>query len=1059
MITGLRAHHSTDCRPRAASTSLLLVCGLWLSAFQGELHAQAASAAIDEAVPLDPRAVAVVPFTNISGDPSDDWIGAGIAETVTADLDRLGSVSVVEREAFRDRGHQPRAAPASSDGSAARELGRRLGVSWIVSGGFQRVGDQLRITARIVDVETGAVSQMVKVDGMLGEIFALQDRIVVELGQGFELFASESIPRMPAAERRSDDRQKGPIGRYAFLPTSEGEALSEGGAFSPEATASRGARTPEATADRETPSAEAPASAVPTGSPGGLGAPGGRGARVSRPPPATVPAPSVLPPEDVTGGIAFENNEPRLGVATGAGVLSGRPTVRPPRTETRPTIDGRLDDAVWRSAARITEFTQQNPVEGAPATEATDVYVAYDSQNVYIAFHAHYSDPSIMRANRSDRDQAFRDDTVLVYFDTFLDQQRAYVFSVNGYGVQMDSIMNAHGGGGGGFSRGRGGRRRGGGGSSGIPRGDSSWDALFDSGGQIVDDGFTAEMAIPFKSLRYPQRGGDTPHRWGFQIVREIRGKDENVVWSPLSRDIAGFLPQMGVLDGMSSLSTSRNLEILPTFTAINFGALDTDTGDFNVKDTSPEGGVNFKYGVTSNLTTDFTVNPDFSQIESDRPQIEVNQRFALFYPELRPFFLEGAEIFSMSGPVTLVHTRTIVDPRYGAKLTGKVGKTTVGVMFADDEAPGNVEDRDAPAFDQTAKTFVGRVRYDLYSESHIGGIFTDREFLDGYSRLGGVDGSFRFGRTHSFSFRAIGAQHRDLEGVERTGELFHGSFRKEGRNLSYSAFGYTLSPDFKTDVGFVRRTDQKRISTNVSYRWWPESWIINWGPSVRYGRNYNFDDILEDEEASLSLRASFARNVSFRSSVDRDMERFGGINFHKTRLSYGGSVNTSRTVSVGGFFNRGDEIFYDRVNPYLGYNTGGTVYITLRPVSRFQSEININTSRFTDPRSDDEEVFDVKIVRGLTTYQFTERMLFRNISEYNTFDKTVGLNFLATYRVNAGTVFYIGYDDHYQRADRLFGEDLDINADGIPDPFYQPDEFKQTNRAIFMKLQYLFRY
>ena len=1075
MIVGLRAHDCTDYRRRwFVATSLVLACGFMLAAFQGDVYAQAATAENDEAVPPDPPAVAVVPFTNISGDPSDDWIGSGIAETVTADLERLGSVAVVGREAFLDPGRQPPADLASGGESEARELGRLLGVSWIVTGGFQRVGDQLRITARIVQIETGAVSETAKVDGKLDELFALQDRIVAELGPGFELLASEPAPRVAAAEPRRDDSR----GRAGFLPTSQGDApsgegeFSEAGASSPSGTGGFGARTPEATADRGTPSAEVPASAGPTGSPGGLGAPAGRVAPASPPSRATVPAPSGLPPEDVTGSITFESNEPRLGLATEAGVLTGRPTVRPPRSQTRPAIDGRLDDAIWRTAARITEFVQQNPVEGAPATEDTDVYVAYDSQNIYFAVHAHYSDPSIMRANRSDRDQAFRDDTVSVYFDTFLDQQRAYVFSVNGYGVQMDSIMNSRGSSGGGFSRGGGGRSRGGssrsrggggfsggGGSSGIPRGDSSWDALYDSGGQIVEDGFTAEMAIPFKSLRYPQRDGATPHRWGFQIAREIRGKDENVVWSPLSRDIAGFLPQMGVLDGMSNLSTSRNLEILPTFTAINFGSLDTDTGNFNVKDTSPEGGVNFKYGVTSNLTADFTLNPDFSQIESDRPQIEVNQRFALFYPELRPFFLEGAEIFDMRGPVTIVHTRTIVDPKYGAKLTGKVGKTTVGVMFANDEAPGNVADPADPAFDQTAQTFVGRVRYDLYSESFIGGVVTDREFVDGYSRLGGVDGSFRLGRTHTLSFRAIGTQHRDLDGIERTGEWFHGTFRKEGRNLSYSFYGYALSPDFKTDVGFVRRTDQKRITGNVSYRWWPESWIINWGPSVRYGRSYNFDDILEDEEASVSFGASFARNISFNGSINRDMERFGGIDFQKSRISYGGGVNTSRKVSFGGFFNRGDEVFYDAVDPYLGYNTGGALFITVRPVSRFQSQININTSRFTDPRSNDEQVFDVKILRGLTTYQFTERLLFRNITEYNTFDKTVGLNFLGTYRVNAGTVFYIGYDDHYQRADRLFDEDRDINGDGIPDPFYQPNEYKQTNRAIFMKFQYLFRY
>ena len=330
-------------------------------------------------------------------------------------------------------------------------------------------------------------------------------------------------------------------------------------------------------------------------------------------------------------------------MAVGVGVLTGRPMVRPPRTERSPTIDGRLDYAAWADAVLVTEFVQLAPLDGAPGTEETEVYIAYDSRNIYLGFYAHYSDPGIIRANRAERDRATGDDAFSVYFDPFLDQQRAYVFTVNAYGIQADSILSA-----GGRSRrlGGSGRSRG---FFGPPRGDRSWDALFSSAGQIVSDGFTAEIAIPFKSLRYPQRSAETPHRWGFQVARRIRGKGETVVWSPVSRQVAGFLPQMGVLEGMTALSTSRNIEILPTFTGLQVGSL-SDTGGFANDDPRPEGGVNFKYGVTSNLTADVTFNPDFSQIESDRPQIEVNQRFALFFPELRPFFLEGAEIFPDGG-------------------------------------------------------------------------------------------------------------------------------------------------------------------------------------------------------------------------------------------------------------------------------------------------------------------------------------------------------------------------------------------------------------------------
>ena len=383
--------------------------------------------------------------------------------------------------------------------------------------------------------------------------------------------------------------------------------------------------------------------------------------------------------EGVVGpGSARDSAASGFGIASDAGILTGRPSLQPDRAATPPRIDGRLDDRVWQGATRITEFVQQSPLDGAPATEETEVYIAYDGNNLYFAVYAHYSDPGLVRANRTDRDQTFSDDTVALYFDTFLDQQRAYVFSVNGYGVQADSLLETgaplpgmSGGGGpprsGSSGGGSGGTTpRGGMGAAlaqamgGPPVGDSSWDALFASSGTLVEDGWTAEMAIPFKSLRYPKRGLGEPHRWGFQVVRTIPSKAEAAVWAPVSRGVAGFLTQMGLLDGLADLSTSRNLELLPTVSAIQFGSLDSSTGAFD-EETQPEGGLNLKYGVTPNLTADFTYNPDFSQIESDIPQVEVNQRFPLFFPELRPFFLEGQEIFSVPGApgeVTLLHTR-----------------------------------------------------------------------------------------------------------------------------------------------------------------------------------------------------------------------------------------------------------------------------------------------------------------------------------------------------------------------------------------------------------------
>ena len=923
--------------------------------------------------PAGPATVAIAPFENLSGNPADDWIGAGIAETLSADFLRLDAVRVV---------------------------GRQPGARWLVTGGYQRLGDRMRLTARVTDTETGEAAAGAKVDGEIGELFALQDRIADDLGAALRVRIN-------------------------------------GGA----ATPGRASRP-----------------ALLSGNGNGNGNGSGNGElsrRRSRP--------SLLPPADVAGGLelgaAVESESggtPTAGFAAAAGILTGRPMLRPTRTDVRPDIDGRLDDEIWLSALRVTEFVQEQPLEGAPATEETEVWLSYDSQNLYLAFHAHYQDPGIMRATRVDRDRAFRDDNITVYFDPFLDQQRAYAFSVNGYNVQGDEIINARG-------RGGGGRRGGGGGGgggfrrSGIPFGDDSWDALFDSGAQIVDDGFTAEMAIPFKSLRYPRRERDVPHRWAFQIVREIRHKDENVVWAPISRGVSGFLPQMGLLEGMTNLSTSRNLEIMPVATGIQLGSLDTSTGAFQPGDAEPEGGVNVKYGITSNLTLDFTLNPDFSQVESDRPQIEINQRFALFYPELRPFFLEGAEIFNVFGPVNFVHTRTIRDPDWGAKITGKVGRTSIGFLAANDAAAGAVAGLAGPAADSAANVVIGRARYDLYSESHLGAMVTNRDFLGGYSRMALADGAFRLGQTQAIAFTAVQTDNRDLDGIDSRGRLFDVNYRLNGRNWSIFNGAYTLSPDFRTDVGFVQRTDQRRNVTTIGYRFWPESWVINWGPSVTYGRNWNFDDVLEDEQFRASLNTSFANNISASVSVNRDMERYRGVNFDKVSYRAFGRISSSRRFSIGGFYQYGDEVRYQE-NPFLGHGGSGGMFLTLRPVPRFQSQINVNTSRLLDPRNEDALIFDVTIVRALSTYQFTDRLTLRNIAEFNTLQKTAGLNLLVSYRVNAGTVFYVGYDDRYRQGSLIVGDDLD--GDGIQDYLFPSvTTLQRTNRAFFTKFQYLFRY
>ena len=694
-----------------------------------------------------------------------------------------------------------------------------------------------------------------------------------------------------------------------------------------------------------------------------------------------------------------------------SGLLPGRPRVSPGRLGTPPVIDGRLQEDEWSQAAVLTEFVQASPSDGAPASEATEVFVGYDRDHLFFGFHATYEDPSIMRASRVDRDEATADDLFSVYLDPFLDQLRAYRFDVNAYGVQGDGVLNA----GGGFVRAA--NRAG----AEIPAADRSWNALFESAGQIVADGYTAEIAIPLKSIRYPQRPEGESHQWGLQIIREIRSKDQEVVtWAPMSRDQPSFYSQMGVLDGMTGLSSTHNIEFLPTLTAIRYGAIRARKagGPGFVNDgTDPEAGVNVKYGLTSDLVLNFTLNPEFSQIESDRPQIEVNQRFPLFFQELRPFFIEGSEIFEVAAPATVVHTRTIIDPDYGAKLSGTLGRMNLGFLTTNDAAAGRMLGPENPASRQDAHVYIGRGKFEVRPESHIGAVVTGREFLDGHSRLAGLDGNLRLGTNQTVRFNITSTRHLE-GGLERAGHLADVFVRRAGRNFEFYVHGFEISPEFETDVGFIRRRDQRQIDSRVAYQFWPESWLINLWQGLRNYRNYDFGDLLQEELLRYGLDITFPRNINFHMNVERLLERFAGIDFHKPRITLRTNIDTSRAISLGARLGIGDQIRFVE-DPFLGDEIQWGVNAVLRPSPRLTSNLSLDGSRLTDARQGGREVFSVEIYRVLSTFQFTDRFQIRNITEYNTYDQELDLNFLLTYRVNAGTVVYAGYDDHYRRADR----------------------------------------
>ncbi|MGH7717979.1 MAG: DUF5916 domain-containing protein, partial [Gemmatimonadaceae bacterium] len=347
----------------------------------------------------------------------------------------------------------------------------------------------------------------------------------------------------------------------------------------------------------------------------------------------------------------------------------GAPAVAIPRVEEEVTIDGELSEGAWQRAARLSGFHQYQPVDGRPAEERTEVLVWYSPRAIHFGIIAHAANRASVRATLADRDNIGNDDRVTIYLDTFHDRRRAFFFGVNPLGVQQDGVRTE-----GAVSAGN------------IFGGsvDFNPDYHFESKGRVTDAGYQVEVRIPFKSLRYP---GSTPQRWGINVVRNVPATGYEDTWTDVRRAGASFLAQAGTLEGLTGMQRGIVTEVQPFMTAQMDGARQEVTGDFARDDPETSAGANFRLGLQQ-LSLDATVNPDFSQVESDAGLVTVNERFALFLPEKRPFFLEGIELFST--PNQLVYTRRVVNPIVGGKITGKFGRFGLAHLSALDETAGD---------------------------------------------------------------------------------------------------------------------------------------------------------------------------------------------------------------------------------------------------------------------------------------------------------------------------------------------------------------------------------
>ena len=694
------------------------------------------------------------------------------------------------------------------------------------------------------------------------------------------------------------------------------------------------------------------------------------------------------------------------------------------RVASAPVIDGVLTEGEWSQATSLSLVHQVEPSEGAPASERTDVYLAYDRETLYLAFDARDRTPAAIRGAVSKRDDLSRDDYVEVWLDTYDDRRRAYLLRVSAAGVQEDGIYTD------------------------STTNDLTWDGVFRSAGRVGPEGYVVEIAIPFRSLRFA--GGATP-RWGLHLFRWIAHKQERVSWRPISRNVGSQLAQMGELRDLTGVFTGRTLDVIPTLTtSMTDERQPPTTGAANGglrRQGQIEPGLTASYALTPNLAVSGTANPDFSQVEADVPQITANQRFPLSYPEKRPFFLEGAEVFRSvySAAPRVVDTRQIVDPDWGGKLTGKVGRTSLGWLMASDRAPGLRAAPGTPGHGENALFTVARASRDVLRQSNIGGFLTDYRFAGSWNTVATIDGRWQVDDRQLIAWQGSYSWTRELDGTRRQGGGSYLAYNYVSRSWDVIVTDSHYARDYRVATGFLRRTGYNRtyLVLGRSVRPSTPSWYVKVRPFVvtlwfRDGRGRT-DESFFDPGVDLE----FPRGLSVYAYHSRRRDTFLGRTFdtHATVASW--SVRRFKRITLEGRQELGTGVHFDPVRPAIGRLLDSVLEATVQPSPALATSVLLLVNR-VDDRATGRPLVEQRIARSRTLYQFSRAHAARAIVEYESTAGRLGVSLLYSFTPQPTTAVYAGYGDVlYDELDPLTRQ-------------RRPREgWLRQNRTFFLKLSY----
>jgi len=716
-------------------------------------------------------------------------------------------------------------------------------------------------------------------------------------------------------------------------------------------------------------------------------------------------------------GVSFVVLVAALAVLPASAAAPKLPPLRPHKTETPPTIDGALDDAVWKLAPSETGFKTWRPDMGQDMHQNTVVYYAYDRENIYFAFRCFDTEPSKIKAAVSNRDNIFTDDWICVNLDSFNDQQSLYALYVNPLGIQADSRFEAS-------------------------NEDFSVDVVWYSAGRIDAEGYAIEIRLPFKSIRYASK---EPVEMGIIFERCISRFSESGTYPPLDRAQGlNFVTQTRALN-FEGVRHYTLFELLP---AVTYGRTSVaDEGALRSGSDQSDLSLTAKYGLTSQLILDGTVNPDFSQVEADAGQVDFNLRYALFYPEKRPFFLEGREKFAFAAqsgdPLgDVVHTRTIANPYLGFKLNGKLSPDdTVASIYAMDELPeGSARD--------FAHFAIIRYKHALSEDSFLGGFLTGRFVGAHYNAVAGTDGQIRATPAAAVGYHAFWSRTDpgSREGA-RDGHAIGLNYGLQTRDWIINIYAQDLGRDFETETGYLTRNGISRLQAGFLPMIYPNSKLfLRIDPLVHFIEIRDKESGLWETTEQADLRLILPRNTSVMFGGKYSTEVFLGRRFGRSGIRVIAQSQLLKQLSLVFRFNQGQKIRYI-LDPYQGRGTDLIAETTFQPSENFLFDLTFTYSDFTRS-SDGRKEYDYTILRSLNTYQVNKYLFFRAIAEYNSFYKELMTDFLASFTYIPGTVIHVGYGSLYDRTE--------WNADERA--YVRSDRFLEMKRGFFFKASYLWR-